>query len=74
LGKTYLLLADIYIAGDNLLQAKATLQSLLDNYTAQDDVRSEGEKKLADVLAKELDGSNLKLDTNEPEMQFENNK
>jgi tetratricopeptide (TPR) repeat protein len=74
LGKTYLLLADIYINNNNLLQAKATLQSLLDNYTTQDDVRSEGEEKLAEVQAKEMDNSNLKLNNNEQEMQFENNK
>jgi hypothetical protein len=74
LGKTYLLLADIYIVNDNLLQAKATLQSLLDNYTTQDDVREEGEKKLAEVQGKEMSNSNLKLNLNEPELQFENTK
>lgn len=74
LGKTYLLLADIYLSANNMLQAKATLQSLLDNYTTQDDVRTEGEQKLAQIQAKELEDSNLKIDSNSPEMQFDNTK
>ena len=38
--QTYLLLADVYVAQDNLFKAKATVQSILDNYTKDDEWRA----------------------------------
>lgn len=37
LGKSFLLLADIYIAKPDFFQARATLQSVIDNYKPKDD-------------------------------------
>ena len=73
LGKTFILLSDIYKEDKKLLQAKATLQSLLDNYTENDDVKKEAQQKLDAIVASELDGSRLKLEDNGTQMQFDNN-
>src|SRR6202008_3995214 len=55
LGKTFILLSDIYTDDKRILQAKATLQSLLDNYTEDDDVRAEAKQKLAVIMQNEMD-------------------
>ncbi|MCB0508034.1 MAG: tetratricopeptide repeat protein [Bacteroidetes bacterium] len=72
LGKTYILLSDIYKDENKMLQAKATLQGLLDNYSKEDEVRAEAQQKLDAILAKELQNSNLKLQDNSNIMQFDN--
>ncbi len=74
LAKTFILLSDIYLSDNKTLQAKATLQSLLDNYTTQDEVRAEAQQKLDLILAKEMDGSKLKLQDNSPVMKFDEGK
>jgi TolA-binding protein len=74
LGKTFILLSDIYLEDKKLLQAKATLQNLLDNYSQEDDVTAEAKQKLEAIQQKEMEGSNLKLKDNGTEMQFENGK
>lgn len=74
LGKTFILLSDIYKDDKKLLQAKATLQSLLDNYSQNDDVKTEAQQKLDVIIASELDGSRLKLEDNGTQMQFDNGK
>lgn len=71
--KTYLLLADIYIGRNNLLQAKATVQSLLDNYTQKDELRKEAEDKYNQILALENSQSKIAPERIEsPFMEFEN--
>ena len=74
LGKTFILLSDIYLEDKKILQAKATLQNLLDNYSQEDDVTAEAKQKLDAIQQKEMEGSNLKLKDNGTEMQFENGK
>ena len=37
LARSFLLLGDIYVARDNLFQARATYQSIVDGYTSHDD-------------------------------------
>jgi outer membrane protein assembly factor BamD (BamD/ComL family) len=74
LGKTFILLSDIYQDDKKILQAKATLQNLLDNYTKEDDVRTEAQQKLDILLKNELSGSKLKLQDNGTQMQFEGGK
>ncbi len=74
LGKTFILLSDIYKEDNKLLQAKATLQSLLDNYSQDDDVKKEAQQKLDAIVASEMDGSKLKLQDNGTQMNFENGK
>jgi TolA-binding protein len=44
--KTYILLADNYVKLKDNFQAKATLQSIIDNYKADDDILSTAKQKL----------------------------
>lgn len=74
LGMTFILLSDIYKDDKKILQAKATLQSLLDNYSQDDDVKAEAQQKLDAILATEMDNSRLKLQDNGTQMQFEGGK
>jgi hypothetical protein len=48
--KTYILLADDYVGLKDTFQAKATLQSVIDNYKGDDDVLPSAKAKL-DVLS-----------------------
>lgn len=51
--KGLILLSDVYVKmGDNF-QAKATLQSILDNYTGDDEILDEAEQKIANIEALE---------------------
>ena len=68
------MLSDIYKDDKKILQAKATLQSLLDNYSQDDDVKAEAQQKLDAILATEMDNSRLKLQDNGTQMQFEGGK
>ncbi len=45
--KTYILLADDYAAMKDNFQAKATLQSIIDNYKGDDDILPSAQEKLA---------------------------
>lgn len=47
--KAYLLLADNYTAQKDTFQAKATLQSIIDNYKADDDILPAAKQKLANL-------------------------
>jgi tetratricopeptide (TPR) repeat protein len=58
--KTYILLSDIYVAQAQYFQAKATLQSVLDNYEERDDLYKEVEAKYKVVLELESGNSNLR--------------
>lgn len=52
LAKTYLLWADIYYQKGNMLQAKQTLQSIIDNYEGED-LKSVAREKLDMIIQKE---------------------
>lgn len=71
LGKSYILLSDIYKINNKILQAKATLQSLIDNYSFDDDVMKEAKDKLQIIISEENKKSNLKLPNNSNELQFD---
>ncbi|WP_374948652.1 tetratricopeptide repeat protein [Mucilaginibacter sp.] len=47
--KTYILLADNYVALKDDFQAKATLQSIVDNYTGNDDILGIARQKLSAI-------------------------
>ena len=47
--KSFLLLADNYIATKDLLQAKSTLLSLIDNYDGKDDIVPAAKEKLEKI-------------------------
>ena len=57
--RTYLLLADVYINQGNLFKAKATMQSILDNYTADDEWRQKAEEKYAEIEQMEANKSKI---------------
>lgn len=53
LAKGLLLLADIYISKDDAFQAKATLQSILDNYEGDDEILKQSQDKLNEIIERE---------------------
>ena len=52
IAKTYILLADDYVALKDNFQAKATLQSILDNYKGNDDILATAQQKLNRITGK----------------------
>ncbi len=73
LAKSFLLLADIYLKQDDTFQAKATLQSLIDNYSIPDDgILEIANKNLFALIKKE---KQLEFDSKEEviELNFEDN-
>ncbi len=52
--KTFVLLADTYVALKDNFQAKATLESVIDNYKGKDDVLPEARQKLSKLTGKKI--------------------
>jgi len=50
--KTYILLADDYVGLKDAFQAKATLQSIIDNYKGNDDILPAAQQKLSQLTGK----------------------
>ncbi len=72
--RTYLILADVYIKQDNLFKAKATMQSILDNYKTDDEWRKLAEEKFAEIEAMEKRNSKIALpDKENSELKFDDN-
>lgn len=71
--KTFILLADNYDALDNIFQAKATLKSILDNYTGDQALIDEAQLMYDALETKELKNSkiDMKIDSLE-EVEFDN--
>ncbi len=61
-GKSYLLIADYFLATGDTFQTRATLQSLIDNFPL-DDVKKQALEKLKKIDADELKKQQLKKDT-----------
>ncbi len=59
LAKSFILLADVYVKTDNILQAKQTLQSIIDNYEGADLVQLAHEK-LNGILAAEKEQEKIR--------------
>jgi TolA-binding protein len=54
LAKSFILLSDVYLAKDDMFQAKHTLKSIIDNYNNHDDgILEEAQKKIAKIEKKE---------------------
>lgn len=73
--KTFILIADNYTMLDNVFQAKATLQSIVDNYDGDQALLQEATEKLQALKEEEL--KNTKVDLNESPsdtIQFDNLK
>ncbi len=71
IAKSYLLLGDIFFAENDLFNAKATLQSIIDNYKADDDILPEAKAKLATVTEKEGKQSKVMQDSVEHSFQLD---
>lgn len=61
--KTFILLADDYVALKDNFQAKATLQSVLDNYKGDDDVLPEARQKLQNLTPGQKQNMTAPADT-----------
>ncbi len=59
LAKCYLLLTDMFIAEEDYFNAKATLNSIIDNYKLNDDIVPTAKEKLAKVLEFENNKSKM---------------
>ncbi|MCK4661506.1 MAG: tetratricopeptide repeat protein [Bacteroidales bacterium] len=74
LAKSYILLAEMYITNNNNFQAKATLQSIIENYENKDDgIINEANEKLSIVIRLE----NAKFEPKQEkdiEINFDDNK
>ncbi len=60
--KSFILMAENYAALDNTFQAKATLESIVANYTGDEKVLNDAREKLEALRNKELDKSKLMPD------------
>lgn len=61
--KTYILLADDYVALKDNFQAKATLKSIIDNYKGDDDILQTATAKLDKISPAKTGGQDQKPDT-----------
>ncbi|PKP22351.1 MAG: hypothetical protein CVU05_04360 [Bacteroidetes bacterium HGW-Bacteroidetes-21] len=77
LGKSFLLLSDIYIQRKDNFQAKATLQSIMDNYNIKTDgITEEAANKLKEINEAELKASQppVQEEIQEEEINLDNSK
>lgn len=73
--KTFILIADNYVMLDNIFQAKATLQSIVDNYNGDQALLQEARDKLAKIKADEIENTKVDLNLNPSDtIQFDNFK
>ena len=68
--KAFILLADIYAEKDNMFQAKATLQSIIDNYDGDQDLLNEAQSKLQAILDAEKKSKKRRTDTSSEELEM----
>lgn len=66
--KTYLLMADCYVELENNFQAKATLESIIDNYEPEDELKQEARDMLEQLQEEENKSSRLKDDDTDTEL------
>ncbi|MCS6935064.1 MAG: tetratricopeptide repeat protein [Chitinophagales bacterium] len=70
--KTFILMADNYYAMDNAFQAKATLESIVQNYDGDEQLLNEARQKLEKIRSEELQKSKLMLSAPPDTLMFEN--
>ncbi|MFC2087639.1 tetratricopeptide repeat protein [Bacteroidota bacterium] len=74
IGKSFILLADIYHKKEDNFQAKATLQSLIDNYpVANDSIIDEANNKLLEIIKTEKEEEFIK-EEEDIQLKFEGNE
>lgn len=71
LGKSLVLLAEIYVTRGDLFQAKATLQSVIDNYIEDDEVKRSAIDKLKRI--KEIEAQPEEVQIPDIEIDFDEN-
>ncbi|MEZ4979274.1 MAG: tetratricopeptide repeat protein [Chitinophagales bacterium] len=72
--KTFILIADNYSMLDNVFQAKATLQSIVDNYVGDPELMKEAKDKLDKLKETELKNTKVDLQLNNADtIEFDNN-
>lgn len=72
--KTFILIADNYAELDNVFQAKATLESILNNYNGDPKLIDEAQEKLDALKAQELNDSKIDLNSGGSDtIQFDEN-
>lgn len=72
--KTFILLADNYEALKDVFQAKATLQSVIDNYKGDDDILPTAKQKLDQMSGGKADQKPAKTEDKKPEEKKQDNK
>lgn len=71
--KAFILIADIYTRKNEIFQAKATLKSILENYTVKDEVRKEAQDKYDKLVRNEAAKTKLEnKKTNPNELELDN--
>jgi TolA-binding protein len=70
--KTYLLLSDVYYDQGNLFQAKATLQSIMDNYEQEDQYMQLAREKYNKIVAQEKNASKVPTPSDSKVLEFDN--
>jgi TolA-binding protein len=68
--KAFILLSDIYAEKDNLFQAKATLQSIVDNYNGDQALLAEAKQKLQNVINAEQGKSKIQGERPSDQMEM----
>lgn len=71
IAKTFILMADNYTAQGNAFQAKATLQSIVENYEGDKAVLDEAKTKLEKIKSDEMNQSKILPPAPEDQMQME---
>lgn len=71
IGKSYILLSDIYAAEDDWFNAKAALQGIIDNYKGNDDIVPTAQEKMKVLTEKENAGSKLMQDSIQHQFQMD---
>lgn len=68
LGRSYILLADVYLGLNDPFQAKSTLRSVIDHYKGDDEIVPTAQKKYDEILERENQQNNSrKMSTGESE-------
>lgn len=71
LGRSFILLANVYAQEENFIQAKATLQSIIDNYSEQEDgIIEMAKEKLEQVIIQENKKNEKKDNTNDLNIDY----
>ena len=78
IAKSFILLADNHIALKDTFEAKATLQSLLDNYkkdpSDQEDIKAIAQEKLDDLILEEMNENKAPAPQPDPETDLNQEK